>query len=206
MIPYLLRWMLILSGLFLLPVLLIRAQPYDDGELRAFLTPPDGCPAPCFMGIRPGVTTVEEVLDLLAKQSIVVDYHDTNGIHFHASHPQGLIDDTTTSSLSFENNQVQFMKIYSNITLGELWAAYGQADWSSRHPLGSLGQEIPHIHYDFGYNEHGLTFMLYTQRQCGHNKFQYLLQAKLNLIWEAHLKFNTNLHPTLQLFACEEYQ
>ncbi len=56
---------LLLSGLFLLPVLLIRAQPYDDGGLRAFLTPPEDCPAPCFMGIRPGVTTTEEALEIL---------------------------------------------------------------------------------------------------------------------------------------------
>lgn len=39
-------------------LLLIHAQPYDDSQLRAFLTPPEGCPAPCFMGIRPGITTV----------------------------------------------------------------------------------------------------------------------------------------------------
>lgn len=59
------RWALLLSGLLLLPVLLIRAQPYDDSGLRDFLTPPEGCPAPCFMGIRPGVTTVEQLLTIL---------------------------------------------------------------------------------------------------------------------------------------------
>ena len=33
-------------------LLLIRAQPYDDHELRALLLP-EGCPAPCFMGEDP---------------------------------------------------------------------------------------------------------------------------------------------------------
>jgi len=51
--------------LFAGAIWLIRAQPYDDADLRAFLAPPDGCPAPCFMGIRPGVTTVEAAITIL---------------------------------------------------------------------------------------------------------------------------------------------
>ncbi len=59
------RAALLLSVVFLLPVLLIRAQPYDDSDLRAFLTPPEDCPAPCFMDIRPGMTTAEEAVSIL---------------------------------------------------------------------------------------------------------------------------------------------
>ena len=39
----------------LLPVCLIRAQPYADNGLQAYFEAQD-CPAPCFMGIQPGVT------------------------------------------------------------------------------------------------------------------------------------------------------
>jgi hypothetical protein len=39
-------------------MLIIRAQPYQDGGLSRFLLPPDGCAAPCWSGIRPGETTV----------------------------------------------------------------------------------------------------------------------------------------------------
>jgi hypothetical protein len=46
-------------------LLFIRVQPYDDAELRAFLTPPDGCMTPCFLGIQPGITTVEKAIELL---------------------------------------------------------------------------------------------------------------------------------------------
>jgi len=42
----------------------MHAQPYDDHELRQLLLP-DGCPAPCFMGIRPGVTTQDEAIKIL---------------------------------------------------------------------------------------------------------------------------------------------
>jgi hypothetical protein len=43
---------------FAVVLLLIHAQPYDDSQLRSFLTPPTNCPIPCFMGIRTGVTRV----------------------------------------------------------------------------------------------------------------------------------------------------
>jgi hypothetical protein len=45
-------------------LLLIRAQPNDDHDLHTLLVP-DGCPMPCFMGIRPGVTTVTDAVTLL---------------------------------------------------------------------------------------------------------------------------------------------
>jgi hypothetical protein len=44
---------------------LIRAQPHNDSELRAFLTPSDDCLMPCFMGVRPGVTTTGEAIAVL---------------------------------------------------------------------------------------------------------------------------------------------
>jgi hypothetical protein len=49
---------------FTAALMLVHAQPYDDHELRELLLP-DGCPAPCFMGIRPGVTTMDEALKIL---------------------------------------------------------------------------------------------------------------------------------------------
>ena len=77
MMVWLLRWTLLLSGLFALPVLLIRAQPYDDSELRAFLTPPEGCPVPCFMGIRPGVTMYRDAMTILENHAWVTNLQFT---------------------------------------------------------------------------------------------------------------------------------
>ncbi len=42
-------------------LLLIHAQSYDDHELRELLMP-EGCSSPCFMGIKAGVTTVENAV------------------------------------------------------------------------------------------------------------------------------------------------
>jgi hypothetical protein len=62
---FLLQISLAATLLFLTVQLLICAQPYDDTDLRTFLTPADGCPIPCFMGIRPGITTGAEAVLIL---------------------------------------------------------------------------------------------------------------------------------------------
>ncbi|MAS36697.1 MAG: hypothetical protein CL610_22020 [Anaerolineaceae bacterium] len=60
-----LRLAVLVSVLWLLPMLVIRAQPYDDAAVRTLLQPPEACPSPCFMGIRPGSMTVWDALDVL---------------------------------------------------------------------------------------------------------------------------------------------
>jgi hypothetical protein len=57
--------MLALLGMFTSLALVIPARSYDAGALWATLRPPDTCPAPCFMGIRPGITGAREALSLL---------------------------------------------------------------------------------------------------------------------------------------------
>jgi hypothetical protein len=51
-------------------VVLVHARPHGDHALRKLLMP-DGCPMPCFIGIRPGVTTVNEAVRLLEKSAWV---------------------------------------------------------------------------------------------------------------------------------------
>lgn len=53
--------MLVLSALVLFAA---RAQP-EDTDLRALLLPPEGCFMPCWAGIQPGVTTVDEAMAIL---------------------------------------------------------------------------------------------------------------------------------------------
>lgn len=69
--------MLIPTILFTAILLIIHAQPYDDHELRQLLLP-EGCPAPCFMGIRPGVTSMKEAVRLLRSNDWVRDLQPFN--------------------------------------------------------------------------------------------------------------------------------
>jgi hypothetical protein len=59
-----------LLTVFTAAVLLIRAQPIEEQDLRAFLISP-GCAPPCFLGIRPGVTTVGEAIAILENHAWV---------------------------------------------------------------------------------------------------------------------------------------
>src|SRR5215213_884779 len=61
----LLRYIVLITTLCALAIGVIHAQPNYDGDLRAFLLPPEGCATPCFMGIRPGVTTTQEAVERL---------------------------------------------------------------------------------------------------------------------------------------------
>src|SRR5262245_5048630 len=76
---------------FLLPLafvtavlVLIHAQPHDDHELRDLLLP-EGCPAPCFMGIRPGVTTMQEARNILEASGWTDHVVLNNGINLTAN-------------------------------------------------------------------------------------------------------------------------
>ncbi len=66
MTPLLLRLALTLTALFALLALAARLQVRDDAPLRALLLPPEGCPAPCFLGVRPGASDTTAALEQLA--------------------------------------------------------------------------------------------------------------------------------------------
>ncbi len=55
---------LVLILLFVTVIALIHIQTYDDYTIRTILLPAD-CDAPCFMGIRPGVTHLSDAYALL---------------------------------------------------------------------------------------------------------------------------------------------
>ncbi len=82
MTNFYLRLVLLPIVMLTVVLLVIRSQPYDDHELRELLLP-SNCPAPCFMGIRPGVTTVEEAVKLLEASDLVKDVkNETVGIYW----------------------------------------------------------------------------------------------------------------------------
>ena len=64
--------------IFIAALLLIHAQTHDDHELRQILLS-DDCLAPCFMGIRPGVTTSKDALTLLKTHSWIAAVNTTDG-------------------------------------------------------------------------------------------------------------------------------
>ena len=68
-----LKSILVLLGVCWLPILLIRAQPYDDSQLNRLLVPPETCDKPCLLGIQPGVTPIMEAQTILEAQSAIAN-------------------------------------------------------------------------------------------------------------------------------------
>ena len=54
-------------------IIVIRAQPYDDGGVRGMLAETQICPATCIMGLQPGYTTFDEAVAGLDANDWVLD-------------------------------------------------------------------------------------------------------------------------------------
>src|SRR4051812_32040381 len=52
-------------------LLLFQTPTYTHADLRALILPPTDCSAPCFIGIRPGITTVEAALQVLQVNPLI---------------------------------------------------------------------------------------------------------------------------------------
>lgn len=158
--------------LFAVCIALIRAQPYDDSELRAFLTPPEGCPAPCFMGIRPGVTTMEEAVAILKAHEWVTNYEYSGGGNFlywnlsdKAPIPNFPLPGTLSENyVSFRDNTVQRIALPLALSVGEALLLFGlpsnvyYADLRDAHSFTYI-TEYPEYHllvtaffYNCGFN------------------------------------------------------
>ena len=130
--------------LFTAMLILIHAQPYDDHELRQLLLP-EGCPAPCFMGIRPGVTTVEEAIRILDGSGWVEtnepnpsndDFGDQISFEWNGKQPD-LIMGHEGFVVGFSRHflrvtQMSF-RLQENLRVGDLYLALGMPS-SYRYP------------------------------------------------------------------------
>lgn len=111
---------------------LIRARPYDDGGLRAFLAPPSDCLMPCWNGVRPRFTTYDEALSLLGSSQIVrdlgSDIRQNNGHIFWkwpVSRPPFLINTSEVGYASVEENIVRGLYLPGLRSFLDTWFSLG---------------------------------------------------------------------------------
>ena len=166
MSSFLSKFALVLTVLLALPVLLIRAQPYDDHELRALLTPPEGCAAPCFMGIRPGETMAWEAIAMLESSERVSDVLEDFGntrpevIDYQLPPMLSIVDwywndarwfpSERHGALVMFDRQVSAINLYTNFALGDLLLTYGLPDVNKLTQFGN-GQSDKLFQYDAWY-------------------------------------------------------
>lgn len=135
-----LRLLLIPFLLFSTALLIVRAQAYDNLELSQLLLP-EGCPAPCFMGIRPQATTMDDAVQILKANPWVqaVDYDQTNNPSGYISwtwsdqQPSWIIGEDR-GEIRGADNLVKAITVYTNIPLGDTQLVLGPPEFEIIDP------------------------------------------------------------------------
>ncbi len=115
---------------------LIHTQPYDDRALREFVTPPEGCAMPCFMGIQPGITTVQDAVDKLWAHDWVDQVRETTGTSgrrtvvwtWSGTQPALVKSDVRGFFIAYDNI-VRDVRVPTRVPLHQVMLLYGPADW-----------------------------------------------------------------------------
>jgi hypothetical protein len=137
-----LRLTLILLLLFAAGITLLRALPYSPDDLLALFTSPSNCAAPCWNGIQPNITTLDEAAAVLEAGPYVADYQVTPGkLSWWWNGSQSALLDTSGSAfhgrmeyaLVYGEDRVTSIVLDTNVRLGDLQAALGSPDLITLH-------------------------------------------------------------------------
>lgn len=109
---------------------LARAQPNNEAALRALFTPPAGCPAPCWEGIRIGVATKAEALTILdAHPWIGQIFESDTQISWRWSGQQpALLDGQRDGLIGLRGGVVRLIRLQTRVRFGEFWTLLDQPD------------------------------------------------------------------------------
>lgn len=153
-------------------LLVIRSQPIDDHELRELLLSAD-CPAPCLMGIRPGVTTMDEAVAILEANRWVgqIDkesnnFGDTIKWTWNNQIPKRIIS-TSYGQISGAQTSgiplVDTIMISSFLQLEEAYVVLGPPDTEKLIFNGySIGEQYGYVNYMALYHNEKL-FLIFDQ-------------------------------------------
>lgn len=124
------------SLLFALFIGVLRAHSYDASALRAFLTPPDDCPMPCWQGIRPGVTNINDALHILEAHPWIseiqhpeIPYDKRTYWNWNAE-PSGVINNAVRGHglPDWDNNAWSSIEISTVVPMGDFVLTLGKPD------------------------------------------------------------------------------
>ncbi|MBI1278945.1 MAG: hypothetical protein GC179_12525 [Anaerolineaceae bacterium] len=163
---------LIPLAIFTASLMLIRTLPNDAYEIRQLLLP-EGCPNPCLMGIRPGITTMDEAAEILQAnpwvgqiEKEVNNFGETLKWNWNDRTPKriiptssGLISAVQTSGKSL----VEGITISSFLQLGEVYVVLGLPDTEKIGSSGySVGEQYAYVNYMALYDKENL-FLIFDQ-------------------------------------------
>ncbi|MCC6611826.1 MAG: hypothetical protein IT320_00030 [Anaerolineae bacterium] len=171
----------LLTALFTAVILGLHARTYDDGGLRDLLLPQE-CAAPCFLGIRPGVTGLDDALAILEREhpaheqmEIELQYRrgsfplyrmvNWSGYLLYPLERRGRMELTHDPALPDVPVDTLLVRVNSSLTLGDVYLSLGRPDDLSAgfwyHDLGTQVSLILHHNYAGGAVE------VVTRHLCG---------------------------------------
>lgn len=164
-----LRLTLVPIVVFTVVMLLIHTQPYDNHAMRELLLP-EGCPAPCFMGIRPGVTSMDEAIKLLHGNDGVAEVKQRSinnkygFITWSWKNPKpSWTRQNAVGEILLTDKTVHAITIASEFMLGEIQLTLGLPDAA----FTTVPQDISAKYFLYAafYDQYGL--IIRSQQPCG---------------------------------------
>jgi hypothetical protein len=152
LLKIILRIIFALTAPFALLIVLTHLQPYEGSHLRALLAPTEGCDAPCFIGIRPGVTTVDEAVELLSSHEWVggIDV-DLLAIRWRWTGAQpAWIDAREPAQIWLDGERVTGIEFKTRLTLGDMRLTFGEPHGTDVRASSLGGQRIRRITERYG--------------------------------------------------------
>jgi len=164
--------LLLLTGL----VAAARFLPYPEHPLQRLVTPPRGCPAPCWQGIRPDQTRYQDAIDLLERNPHIVNIDTRQTVYALSSKYIWYIywtwqDESgavVKGSLAVQAGKIRSIRIYKSIPFGLLWALLGEPEQGTfvgtlvYHDRQPMTMPLYHV---AGYPLSGITVR--TDSSCG---------------------------------------
>jgi hypothetical protein len=143
------RLALLLTGVFVMVFGVIRMQPNNNADILALLMPPQGCPAPCFLGVRPGRTTSAEAVAVLEQHEWIAAVEpsaDFLDLRWSGTQP-GFLDSDARNYLHVAWYAIGEIRLATTLSLGDLWVALGQPEAGFAVPTASGSGFNQHLIY-----------------------------------------------------------
>ncbi len=166
MLRHFLFTVLILSAGFALVIMAIYHQPQQDAELRAFFIPPADCAAPCWLGVRPGSTSVTEAVRLLEAHDWIDRVEGSSAFYdfVWSGRQPDWIDSSFRSHFRAAGDTVENIRIRTNLSVGRVFIVLGPPQTGVLNtPLNQAGMRHTALYNQNGAEINSLTLCPITR-------------------------------------------
>ncbi|MBI1258684.1 MAG: hypothetical protein GC204_14545 [Chloroflexi bacterium] len=171
-----------LTVVFALMISVIQAQPRSDEAVRDLFAVSSTCAAPCFMGIRPGVTTRDEALAILRQHRWVrfVNPSATSiSWTWNGSQP-ALIDGYAALQLDVQQTVTQ-IKLVLDYPLGNFLSVFGSPAHQAQMIASATSTHGYLLVFDGFYSQ--LSAEIETITSCPLKSATDLWYSTVSIIW-----------------------